>query len=319
MRRIKLLLLGLAVFAAGSEAVAQERERVTITGFHTSNAYLGIQYKEEREVSDGHTSGTVTIAAVSKDSPAEKAGLRAGDEIVRINGLTAANGKFAAVARTLTEGDTVKLRIKRDSKEREYTVVAVKRPASYATISGRNVVISTDSIRGLMKVYMDTLRLHLDSLKLPRIWMEAGDSTFGVHIQRFGKLLPPDSVFFHTGAREELSRHFEGELGPGVVFRSMEMGIRSIAGAEFTPLDPAMNEYFGTDRGLLVLRVADETPAARAGLQAGDVVMRANGRPISTVHELRALLHGGEAIKLDVMRKGQARTIELGGPRTRSE
>ena len=100
--------------------------------------------------------------------------------------------------------------------------------------------------------------------------------------------------------------------GPGVIFRTMEIGSRAIAGAEFTDLDPAMKTYFGTDRGLLTLRVAPETPAARAGLQPGDIVKKANGREINRVANLRgALSETPGTIKLEVLRKGDTKTIEI--------
>jgi membrane-associated protease RseP (regulator of RpoE activity) len=318
MRTIGWLIFGAALLGGAAEGSAQENNTATVRP-----GYIGIRYDHEAFVVGMHPSKSneqVVVKAVSKDSPAEKAGLRVGDEILRINGLSAANGKFAAVARTLTEGDTVRLRVKRDGKEREYTVVAAGRPAGYHTLLGdRMIFFSPDSVRGLMKMYFDSARVHLDSMKLPRIWMEHGDSAFNIRIQRFGG--PGDTLLFghdsagirrlHGKLLDEV-RSFEGELGPGGVFRSFELGHRSIAGAEFTELDPGMKTYFGTDRGLLTLRVVPETPAARAGLQSGDIVVKANDRTVTTVTDLRgALFAQTGALKIEVVRKGATKKLEI--------
>jgi membrane-associated protease RseP (regulator of RpoE activity) len=323
MRRVTWLLGLLLVGSLGNAAAQQTSRKAPNPG------YIGIRYEDTRQIFSAapeKNSGTIVIKDVSNDSPADKAGLRIGDEILRINGLSAANGKFSALAGTLTEGDTLTLRIKRDGKERDYTLVAAARPAGYATIMGdRVMVFSADSVRGLMRMWLDSARMHVDSMKLPRILVQPGDSSFDIRIERFGGM-PGDTLFFRRdsaamrewherfkgGAGMEIFRRGDGDLGPGVVFRSMELGSRSIAGAEFTELDPAMKTYFGTDRGLLTLRVAPETPAARAGLVPGDIVLKANGREVTGVPALRKLLFDGTGtLDLEVLRKGDTKKVEI--------
>ena len=141
-------------------------------------------------MADAGNSDRIVVKEVSKDSPAEKAGIKVEDEIVRINGLSTANGKFSALARTLAEGDTVTLSIKRDGKVRQYTVVAAKRPDNLAYFN-REIIIAPDSVRTLMRRYLDTARVHLDSLRLPNIYIGRGDSAiwhFRGHGTRFPSL-----------------------------------------------------------------------------------------------------------------------------------
>jgi hypothetical protein len=53
--------------------------------------------------------------------------------------------------------------------------------------------------------------------------------------------------------------------------------------AEYAPADrPLMVARYGLDRGPGVLTVLARTPAARAGLAAGDVLLAVNGRPLPT-------------------------------------
>jgi S1-C subfamily serine protease len=59
--------------------------------------------------------------------------------------------------------------------------------------------------------------------------------------------------------------------------------------------------------------VSDGSAAARAGLVAGDLLLRANERPLYGVDDLkRALVLGeGSAVELDVLNKQQRRSLSV--------
>lgn len=310
-RVIALALL----LAAPSMADAQTRKP----------GYLGIRFKEQVSRVNEDRNERVVVSEVSKDSPAEKAGVKSGDEILRVNGLIASNGKFAALARTLVEGDTVRLRLQRDGRERDATIVAAERPGGRW---GRyEIMIGPDSIRRLMLEYLDSARVHIDSLRLPRIQITPfpDDSAFHFHIAPFGGMRADTLVFKGDSAMKRFFRvtpdgafgegrqfRFYGEDGPGAIFHSFEIGARAIGGAEFTEMDPALAEYFDAEGGVLTLRVLPETPADRAGLQAGDVIVEAKERPVRRVSDLRAIVAANpDGVKLEVLRKGKSRTLEL--------
>ena len=64
----------------------------------------------------------------------------------------------------------------------------------------------------------------------------------------------------------------------------------------------------GQERGLMVLSVSRSTPAREGGVAIGDVILRFNGRPIASHHELRKLLSDdviGKQAKLAVLRGGK--------------
>ncbi|UFH48563.1 DegQ family serine endoprotease [Pseudomonas sp. KNUC1026] len=74
-------------------------------------------------------------------------------------------------------------------------------------------------------------------------------------------------------------------------------------------------ESFGLDKpaGALVAQVMPDGPAAKAGLQVGDVILSLNGQPISMSADLPHLVGGlkaGAKASLDVVREGKHRTIE---------
>lgn len=69
------------------------------------------------------------------------------------------------------------------------------------------------------------------------------------------------------------------------------------------------------DRSLLVIAPIDDTPAARAGVLAGDVITRIDGEPVAvdSVDEAVSLLRGepGSAVQLTVLREGEVGPLEL--------
>jgi S1-C subfamily serine protease len=63
--------------------------------------------------------------------------------------------------------------------------------------------------------------------------------------------------------------------------------------------------------GLLVSSVADDGPAARAGLQVADVIVRIGGQPVGSLDELRKLLQPDTSVTLLVSRGGQAQELTV--------
>jgi len=88
-----------------------------------------------------------------------------------------------------------------------------------------------------------------------------------------------------------------------------------VAGARLTPLNPSLGEYFGVDRGLLVVETAAGTPAEEAGIVAGDVILLAGNRGVTVVEELRAALSAGPGSPplppLTLLRKGRRLQVTL--------
>ena len=86
-----------------------------------------------------------------------------------------------------------------------------------------------------------------------------------------------------------------------------------IAGARLTPVSPQLGAYFGVGRGLLVVEIAEGTPASQAGLLPGDVILAAGAREVLTVEELRAALSTASTgpVTVGVMRRGAALRLTL--------
>jgi membrane-associated protease RseP (regulator of RpoE activity) len=101
---------------------------------------------------------------------------------------------------------------------------------------------------------------------------------------------------------------------PSFTVSARLVGANFVSGAQVTTLNPSMSNYFGVERGVLVMEVLEGTPASEAGLRPGDVITRAGRTEIREVSELRrAVVEGRQGIRLRVVRKGQERTVRLPG------
>lgn len=90
------------------------------------------------------------------------------------------------------------------------------------------------------------------------------------------------------------------------------LGQNRAAGAEVVDLQPGLAEYFEVSGGVLVVDVADGTPAALAGILPGDVLTHVSGRAIGSIAELRVGLgRAGADAEIGVVRKGRAMRVRL--------
>jgi S1-C subfamily serine protease len=85
-------------------------------------------------------------------------------------------------------------------------------------------------------------------------------------------------------------------------------------GVMVTSLTPELREHFGApaDRGVLVALVDPATPAAKAGLAVGDVIVGIRGQKIDTATEVLSAVEAigpGERIEIEVVRKGSRRSL----------
>jgi serine protease Do len=88
-----------------------------------------------------------------------------------------------------------------------------------------------------------------------------------------------------------------------------------LLGLEVAPLDEASRRRFGVpgaERGVLVTGVARGSSAARAGIQAGDVILQVNRQAVTSPQEfVRQMQKSGDAIALLVSRQGTTVYIPL--------
>ncbi len=91
---------------------------------------------------------------------------------------------------------------------------------------------------------------------------------------------------------------------------------RGWLGVSIQPLSPELAESFGLDKvtGALVNQVLPGTPAERAGLKRGDILLAFNGKPIRGVRDLQLQVAGtgaGNTAELQVLREGRRLTLKV--------
>lgn len=90
-------------------------------------------------------------------------------------------------------------------------------------------------------------------------------------------------------------------------------GAAATVGAEMIPLDETLGEPYGTDHGLLILTVGPRTPAARAGIQKGDVLISVDGRELRSVAALIRAVDRAEKgqLRLELLRKREKKVVVM--------
>ncbi|HWP82359.1 MAG TPA: PDZ domain-containing protein [Bacteroidota bacterium] len=90
----------------------------------------------------------------------------------------------------------------------------------------------------------------------------------------------------------------------------------SVLGVEVMELNDQLAEYFQVPpgEGVLIQRVEKKSAAEKAGLKAGDVILRIGTKSVDEVSDIRRALERyepGEKVEVEVMRKGAKKTFSV--------
>jgi S1-C subfamily serine protease len=112
-----LALAGLSTWTALGRSDDDAKKKST----EGERGFLGIQFQAEE--------GEAKVSGFAEDSPAEKAGLKEGDVIVKIQDKTIKEiSDLMDVMAKTKPGDKLSVTVKRDEKEKTFTVTLGTRP-----------------------------------------------------------------------------------------------------------------------------------------------------------------------------------------------
>jgi len=134
--------------------------------------------------------------------------------------------------------------------------------------------------------------------------LDAAGRLLGINTNRLG-----EGFYLAIPADEELRRRVDA-LARGESARRPQLGITITPGH----LARRMRRAVGLPEaeGVLIREVAEDSPAARAGLASGDLIVGAAGQPVRTIDDLSgALRAAGDTIELTVLRGTDERTIQV--------
>ena len=129
------------------------------------------------------------------------------------------------------------------------------------------------------------------------------------------------AIFSPSGGSVGLAFAIPSETVQSVVNQLETEGqvTRGYLGVQIQPLSKDLADSLGlsSQAGALVASAQDGTPAAKAGLKAGDVITAVNGEPVANARELSRKIAGlkpGTRIELGYVRDGKPQTasVELG-------
>jgi S1-C subfamily serine protease len=111
------------------------------------------------------------------------------------------------------------------------------------------------------------------------------------------------------------------EDGDRYLIESGLLGPRAFLGVSLMSLSPELREHFGApkDAGVLVESVQDDSPAEKAGLRVGDIVLSVDGKDVTSSMDLRQALRDkkeGDSVRLDILR-GRARQTVVAAVKVR--
>jgi S1-C subfamily serine protease len=226
------------------------------------------------------------VRTVEPDSPAEKAGFQEGDVIVGFDGAEVRSARqLVRLVRETPSGRVVPIEVKRAGGTRELTATLAERP--HRLHAGR----------GLIHV--------------------PGSEDFDVTID------VPESPLLEHGADPQAFRWHGDDDHDFTMFLGSG---RPRLGIRFIEIEGQLADYFGlaAGAGVLVSSVNEDSPAAKAGLKAGDVVLELGGQAIRHGGDLRRAIRnveGGGSVTLKLQRDGKPLEVEavLPAPESPSE
>lgn len=78
--------------------------------------------------------------------------------------------------------------------------------------------------------------------------------------------------------------------------------------------DGDLGVTIGQDRGVLIVQVLTPSPAAQAGLRAGDIIQRLNGQSVASASEVQAIVEAtsvGASLMVEVNRQGKIHELQV--------
>ena len=293
MFRKPFVLFVIGAFAGGALAQTPEpkkekekAESVFSWSFDGDGSYLGVQTVEVtrenyakfglREVRG------VAVEKVIDGSPAAAAGIQVGDVIVSFNGEPVTSSrKLTRLLGEVSPDHTAKIVVVRGGSEREIPVTVGKRPMAKWEQGNFEFAFPHD-------FKIDIPKSDIPKIDIPKI------PPMDLQLPDFKNL--PNFPDFQGG--DFGWQHFGGgrQIGIGV-----------------TPLTKQLSEHFGVESGAMINSVRENSPAAKAGLKAGDIVVEVDGKPVKGEGDIsRAVREKKQGeVTLTVVRGGSRQTVKV--------
>ena len=85
-------------------------------------------------------------------------------------------------------------------------------------------------------------------------------------------------------------------------------------GISIRTVDESLASQLKMEQGLYVVEVNEFSPAEKAGVKAGDLIVKVDGQRVKTFDELKEIKNSkneGDSLKLEVIRDGKSKTMDV--------
>ena len=253
---------------------------------HSRQGYLGIELQDIGDEEMGALRlkdvRGAEITSLDHDGPACKAGMQLHDVILQLNGQLIEGGdQLRRLLREIPAGRTVSFVVSRDGQTQTMTMqMADRRKVEQQAWEQHYSVSAPDSVRA--------------PGPRPAQFEAAGNSFMGSSSSGSVAVTPKGHRDF---------------LGTSMILSS------SYTGAKLEVMGTQLAEFFGAEAGagLLVRSVDEHSPAADAGMKAGDVVVRINAIALSNGADWTKTIHDnrGRPVPVVVIRDKHEQTLTL--------
>lgn len=237
------------------------------------------------------------VVSVEPGSPAAQAGLQAGDRLVAIAGVDLRQ-EALDLGPILRPGNRVPVSLERDGVRRDVTVVITRRPATFNPGTSMRVttVEPAEPSPGGQVVTGRGARTGPPPGGAPPAPGRGPTAP-----------APAPALAVWPGAGSTAAP------SPTSYLFSASPSVLAVAGAELMRPSRALQAALGVSRGVYVVTVAPRTPAERAGVQAGDVLLTADDEPLDEPVDFYRVLRGQAdgVVRLELVRERRPLTLDL--------
>lgn len=313
-------LLALAMpYARPAAALAPAPSAPGIAYFHHANpGYLGVDIEDltaaQRKAFHLPPQQGVAVAAVDHDAPAGQAGLRAQDVVLRIDGQpihTAAQAH--ALLRKSKIGQTMTLTVLRNGKTLVRTVKLANRSLLEKQAWSQHYSVPAPPQTGAPSAMAAPAPQPAAKNFTPQSTLSqpSSQSSNQPAAATAAKPAHPPAGFFSS-----TSSSFSKTFGANGLLMSWLPGTNALyTGVELDPLGSQLAEFFGiTDEtGLLVKSVDPRSPGERAGLRAGDIVLKVDDVPMTSRSKWQHVVHAdrNRLLLIQIQRNGHPVTLTM--------
>jgi S1-C subfamily serine protease len=264
------------------------------------------------------TQDGLLVNQVTRESPADRAGVRKGDVILSYNSRNVSTPEqLRDLVRDTDPGRSIALGIWRDGARKSLTV-------KLGDISDSGDEDSFDAPVPPSPPSPPSPPTPPAAPRAPRgshstrVWSDDGDVRMWVD----GRELTDDEIKERMKDMKSKMKDMDGmqeynwQGGPGTrafSFSAPMARSRGRLGVRIDDLSDDMAQALGVSgKGALVTEVIEDTPAQKAGIRAGDVIVRVGGDEVDDADDLtRALRDRQGKVSIDLVRRGEKRSVEV--------